>query len=548
MGKIYGTTAGLKSSHKKQLQNLYRRKLNPARLILPEQARDLSRLTADLGRQIGLVLNRKGGVERVIAGQPQSLPIPDMTRFRRGLTRLVGYSLLHTVLGPPQISPELQARLAVHWWDYVAVMGVDPDGLPDHIALAHLLPEEEAGKDVRHFDLFRPGQAPEDLSKLVRSLEEELTRISPAHHLSSSDRAILLKVSPLPKDEAMGQISELHELSESAGIAVVGQVVQRRPKPDPRTVLGPGKLEEVLVQALRLDANLLIFDQNLSPSQAHRLARATPSDIRIIDRTQLILDIFAQRAHSREGKLQVEMAQLKYLNPRLGSRDDGLSRLTGGIGGRGPGETRLEIDRRRVRQRLGRLSKDLKQVALQRKRRRSLRNTGGVPVISIVGYTNAGKSTLLNSLTNSEVLAGNRLFATLDPTSRRLRFPKEHEVIITDTVGFIRDLPPELRKAFTATLEELYDANLLLHLADASNPMVEQHIQAVNETLEELDLNHKPRILVLNKMDAAPEEELEALTNRHKAMAISALKRKTLVPLLSKLEEQVQGLDLRQTG
>jgi GTP-binding protein HflX len=267
MGKIYGTTAGLKSSHKKQLQNLYRRRINPAQFLLPEQARDLARLSQEMGRQIGLVINRKGGVERVIAGQPQHLPIPDMTRFRRGITRLVGYSLLHTVFGPPMVSPELQARLAVHWWDYVAVMGVEPDGLPGSISLAHLLPEAEAGQDVRHLELFRAGQAPEDLSRLVRSLEEELTRISGTHHLASSDRAILLKVSPLPRHEALEQIGELHELCLSAGIGVVDQVVQRRPKPDPRTVLGPGKLEDVLVQSLRLDANLLIFDQNLSPSR-----------------------------------------------------------------------------------------------------------------------------------------------------------------------------------------------------------------------------------------------------------------------------------------
>jgi GTP-binding protein HflX len=242
------------------------------------------------------------------------------------------------------------------------------------------------------------------------------------------------------------------------------------------------------------------------------------------------------------------MAQLKYLTPRLGSRDDGLSRLTGGIGGRGPGETRLEIDRRRVRQRLTRLSKDLKQVGLQRKRRRARRNSGGLPVISIVGYTNAGKSTLLNALTNSEVHAEDRLFATLDPTSRRLRFPQEREVIITDTVGFIRDLPPELRKAFTATLEELNEADLLLHVADASNPMVEQQIQAVDDTLDELDLSMRPKLLVLNKMDATDPVNMEVLLNRFGGVAVSALQRKSLLPLMHKLEELVQGLDLQQVG
>ena len=548
MAKIYGNTTGLKPNQKKQLINLYRRRLPPADLILNEQARDLAGLSLDLGRQIGLVLSRKGEIVRVIAGGPQNLPIPDMTRFRRGLTRLVGFSLLHTMLGPPLLSKDLLARLAVHWWDLVAVMGVEPDGLPGYIHAAHLLPVPVDGVDYRVLDAFRPGQAPEDLSRLVRSLEDELTRLSAAHELAAADRAILISVSPLPKDEANSRLDELHELAASAGIGVVGRVIQRRPKPDPRTVLGPGRLEEVLVSTLRQDANLLIFDQNLNPSQSHRLARLTSSELRFIDRTQLILDIFAQRAHSREGKLQVEMAQLKYLTPRLGMRDDGLSRLTGGIGGRGPGETQLEVDRRRVRQRISRLQKDLNQVAKQRKRRRQRRGSGGLPVISIVGYTNAGKSTLLNALTNSQVKAEDRLFATLDPTSRRLRFPQEREVIITDTVGFIRDLPPDLRKAFAATLEELYEADLLLHVADASNPQVDEQIQAVQDILEQLELQQTPQLLVLNKQDITLEEVLHKLCNRHNAVGVSALERNSLSVLLERLEQMVEGVEQTPYG
>ncbi|MCA1988333.1 MAG: GTPase HflX, partial [Desulfarculus sp.] len=248
------------------------------------------------------------------------------------------------------------------------------------------------------------------------------------------------------------------------------------------------------------------------------------------------------RAQSREGKLQVEMAQLKYLMPRLQSRDDGLSRLTGGIGGRGPGETRLEIDRRRVRERLNRLEREIKEVGRQRARRRQRRQAGGLPILSIGGYTHAGKSTLRNALTRSEVLAEDRLFATLDPTSRRLRFPREREVIITDTVGFIRDLPPDLRAAFAATLEELTQADLLLHVADASNPQVEDQIAAVERIIEELELGAVPCLLVLNKMDLTPPARLEALLNRHGGIAVSALEPKSLPALLERLEGMVEGM------
>jgi len=243
----------------------------------------------------------------------------------------------------------------------------------------------------------------------------------------------------------------------------------------------------------------LIFDQELNPSQVKALTDTT--ELRVIDRTQLILDIFAQRAHSREGKIQVEMAQLKYLLPRLGMKDDALSRLTGGIGARGPGETTLEINRRRTKDRIAHLETELAAVRKSRGQRRARRNRKDVPVISIVGYTNAGKSTLLNTLTHSGVFVEDKLFATLDPASRRLRFPRDIEVIITDTVGFIRDLPKDLLDAFAATLEELEDADLLLHVVDVSNPQFEVQIRAVERILMGLNLQQKPTLLVFNKVD-----------------------------------------------
>ena len=257
------------------------------------------------------------------------------------------------------------------------------------------------------------------------------------------------------------------------------------------------------------------------------------TELRVIDRTQLILDIFAQRAKSREGKIQVEMAQLKYMLPRLVVKDDALSRLTGGIGGRGPGETKLEINRRRVRERIARLENQLVQVRKQRGQRRGLRLRTGLPIISIVGYTNAGKSTLLNALTNSSVRVEDRLFATLDPASRRLRFPRDREAIITDTVGFIRDLPNDLMEAFGATLEELRHADLLLHVIDLSNPMFEEQMRAVEAMLEKLDLRFIPTLRVFNKEDLVQDQEyLQNICKRNGAIAISALNRSTLRPLV----------------
>ncbi|MFH1060304.1 MAG: GTPase HflX [Pseudomonadota bacterium] len=544
MARVFGQTQGLKQGELRRLDNLYRRRLPVAELMLAEQALALTRLSADLGRQVGLVVDRRGEVEAVIVGGSEDLPDPEIARLRIGATRLAGYSLIHTRLGEGGLAPADLTGLARRRWDLIAVVPVKPDGLPGPVEAAHLLPAPVDGQDIRRLPPFPAGHPPEDLARLVRSLEEELDRLAPKRAAAKDGAALLIGVTTGARDEAEERLDELDELATSAGLEVRGRVVQRRARLDPRTVLGPGKRSEVLTLAFRVGASVLVFDHDLTPGQAHALALFTASDLKVIDRTQLILDIFAQRAMSREGKLQVEMAQLKYLMPRLQSRDDGLSRLTGGIGGRGPGETRLEIDRRRVRERLHRLERDLREIGRQRERRRNRRVAGGLPILSIVGYTNAGKSTLLNALTGSAVLAEDRLFATLDPTSRRLRFPREREVIITDTVGFIRDLPDDLKAAFAATLEELNQADLLLHVADAANPQVEEQIAAVERIVDDLGLGAVTRLVVLNKQDAADPDRLAALMRRHDAVAVSALDRASLPPLLLRLESMVEGMAL----
>jgi GTP-binding protein HflX len=297
---------------------------------------------------------------------------------------------------------------------------------------------------------------------------------------------------------------------------------------------------------------MLVFDRELSPTQVRSLSEAT--DLKVIDRSQLILDIFAQRAQSSEGKIQVELAQLKYLLPRLiAGQDSAFSRLAGGIGGRGPGETKLEMDRRRVRDRINRLEKEIETQRLRRNERRKVRTRNQLPVVSIVGYTNAGKSTLLNALTRSEVRAEQRMFATLDPTSRRLRLPREQEIIINDTVGFIRDLPPGLLSAFRATLEEIGDSTLLIHLVDISNPRWPQQIQSVERILEELHIAQIPSMLVLNKADLVDAETLQGISRQltqggeREVVAVSATDRRTLPPLLENIGQMLsQDLGLNK--
>jgi GTP-binding protein HflX len=327
-------------------------------------------------------------------------------------------------------------------------------------------------------------------------------------------------------------------------VAVVDSVLQVRERVDPKYVMGIGKLEEVVVRAIELDAAVLVLDRELSPVQASAIAKRT--DLKVIDRTQLILDIFAQRAAGRDGKLQVELAQLKYAMPRLGQKDDNLSRLTGGIGGRGPGETKIEIGRRRAKERITHLEHQLKQLAKQRAQRRRKRTRVGVPTVAIVGYTNAGKSSLLNTMTDSAVLVEDKLFATLDTRSRILRCGwagwGEREVVLTDTVGFIRRLPKDLFAAFRATFEEAADADLLLLVVDASDDAYADHIATVDAVLEELELSALPHLLVFNKCDAIDLVRRRTLERQYRgALFVSAMERDTTRPLIEAIARELAG-------
>ncbi|MBF0524248.1 MAG: GTPase HflX [Deltaproteobacteria bacterium] len=536
MSKLYGQTVGLKPSQVKRLERIYQRRLTGGEVIAPDLARIVTEISKETGRQIGLLIDRRGAISHVIVGDGRGIVIPPLSRLRGLETRLKGLRLIHThLLGEPLSDDDL-ADLSLLSLDLVAVLQVKPDGLPGAMTIAHLLPQTIEGKDYRIITADHPAALDLDFLPFIQALEEEFARTGQTSELDSAkDRAILVSVSDKSRAKILESLAELAELATSSGIKVLDQVIQVTRKMNSRYVLGRGKLTELMARMLQMGANLLIFDQELNPSQVRSLTDAT--EVRIIDRTQLILDIFARRAKSREGKIQVEIAQLKYLLPRLVVKNTAMSRLTGGIGARGPGETKLEINRRRANDRLHRLQKQLENVRKERQLRRSRRRRQGLPVISIIGYTNAGKSTLLNALTKSRVFTENKPFATLDPTSRRLRFPRDVEVIITDTVGFIADLPKDLMEAFKATLEEMEDADLLLHVVDAGSPAFEKHTTAVEQILAQINLDQIPILMVLNKEDLADPLTVANRCQQYDAVSISALDVNTFGPLLERMED-----------
>jgi GTP-binding protein HflX len=409
---------------------------------------------------------------------------------------------------------------------------------------AHLLPPNPEGRVYEVFPSLPLARTPGDLRDFLASLDAQLAKTAGLYDVRDPrERAILVSAATASRADQEDALAELRALARSARLAVLDEVVQRPHAVNPRYLLGKGKLREVVIKALQYGADLLVFAQDLTPLQVKAIGELT--EMRVIDRTQLILDIFARRAHSRDGRVQVELAQLKYRLPRLAERSTALSRLTGGIGGRGPGETRLEVDRRRVRDRIGRLERELEGLSRARAQRRGLRAAAGIPIVSIVGYTNAGKSTLLNALTKSDVLTEDLLFATLDTTSRRLRTPRERDVIITDTVGFIQSLPRDLLGAFRPTLDELHDATLLLHVVDASHPRVEEHIKAVNAILEGLGVDHIPALFAFNKVDQADSGVVSGLLARYGGVAMSAREPATLEPLLKEIDRRLAEVNGR---
>jgi GTP-binding protein HflX len=481
-------------------------------------------------------VGRRGDVVYVVVGNDHSIFIPDLSRLRSGTGRLKGLRCIHTHLHGEPLSQEDLMDLALLKLDLMLCLNMNNKGIPADLYYAHLLPKNNSGQSwiVEHVPDI--GRLNFNFSEFIVDLEAEFAKTGADLGIDERERAVLVSVAKDSKREAEESLEELKELAITSNLLVVDSIIQRKTEAHSRFLLGKGKLSELVVRSLQAGADLLIFDGELTPAQVRVLTDHT--EMKIIDRNQLILDIFARRAVTREGKIQVELAQLRYLLPRLITKNTAMSRLTGGIGGRGPGETKLEINRRRVRERIVLLNKELKEIRRQRKERRKKRGNRGFPVISIVGYTNAGKSTLLNTLTKSHIMVSDRLFVTLDPTSRCLRL-KQGEVIITDTVGFIKDLPEDLLKAFAATLEELHEADLLVHVADISNPRLEDQIGSVDSILNGLDLTQTPTILVLNKCDRLNKTQTTCFAKRLGGIPISAINSSTLSGLRRTMEDVI---------
>lgn len=555
ISSVHGFTRGLKHNQLKRIERLGTRRVPADSIISPELARQMTEISHETGRQVGVLINRKGQVDYVMVGTAKGIELPDFGRARVSEDRFRGLRCVHTHLLGEKLTQDDLTDLALLRLDLMSIIQVDrKDGLPGMVYSAHLVPtnaeslESEAQSLPYEFlEPNIPSQLETDFVSLIESLEDEMARIrlTARTRQTGRDRAILVGVTTGDSEEAAESIAELKELAESADVVILDTIIQRRPQIDPKTVLGKGKLDDLLIRSMRLGADILVFDSELTPTQVRSLSEAT--ELKVIDRPQLILDIFAQRAQSREGKLQVELAQLKYLLPRLViGQNSAFSRLAGGIGGRGPGETKLETDRRRVRDRIAQLEKQVDNLGRQRQERRKNRLQKHLPIISLVGYTNAGKSTLLNALTQSEVYVEKKMFATLDPTSRRLRLPYDQEVIINDTVGFIRDLPEALVSAFRATLEEIADSDLLVHVVDASNPRVLQQIASVTKIIGDLHYNQIPQLIVLNKSDLLGDDAIDSLMRQItldsgiKCVSISAIRRETLRPMVETIGEMIK--------
>ena len=543
--ELYGNTQGLNQIQKRRLLNLYRRKVEADTVVSFDRARNMMEISREISRQIGLLINRRGVVEYVIVGDRERIHIPALSSERVGRARFRGLRFIHTHLKGELLSKEDMTDLALLQLDLVACV-LEKQGEP--IPLIHLGYLVPANKKGRVWDFIGPMPISEvslNFTEFVTALETEFVRERGAYYMTKPEGreecVLIIVVLPGKAKSVEERIAELKDLAYSAGLAVLDVIVQRPKELHAKFLVGKGKIEEIAMRSTQIGAGMLVFDEELTPSQLNSISSL--AELKVIDRNQLILDIFAERAKTSEAKIQVELAQLRYILPRLAEKETALSRLTGGIGGRGPGETKLEVNRRRTREKIAFLEKKLEEVGKVRERKREKRRGTGIPIVSIVGYTNSGKSTLLNLLTKSAVEVQERFFSTLAPTTRLIKYPSRKEIVLTDTVGFIEDLPEVLLRAFVATLEELKDATLLLHLVDLSSPDFEERIETVNRMIEKLGLSDKKRLLVFNKVDRVDQGFARAMDNRFGAISVSCVTGVGIEKLVEHIEMMVRKTD-----
>ena len=545
---VSGNTKGLPPSEIRAVAKLFQRSVSPDEIVSLDLAREMCFIGEQLRRRVGVLINRQGRIEEVILGTKDILFLPDLGRYRLGRARLRNLRLVFTDLTNEknQVTIPYDIYTDLERLRFDSVVGIRSAHNRTAMAYAYLIPANGSENATTHTEVVADlGNLELDFREFIVSVERSLA--SDVLQLDTDDQggAVIVGVYDGPNDDPTTSQLELRELARTAGVTIVDAVMQKR-KADPKTYIGSGKLEELVIRCIRVGADMLIFDTELKPSQWRAITNST--ELKVLDRSMLILDIFAQRAQSSDGRLQVELAQLKYNLPRLVDQDSGLSRLSGGIGGRGPGETKLEIGRRRIRDKIAELEKRIEKLKGARDFRRSRRRENQLQLVSIVGYTNVGKSTLFNLLTGSTVTVENKLFATLDPSQRRLFLPTQtneetgemgRTVILSDTVGFIRKLPKELETAFRATLEELYEAALLVHVVDASDKDAIGKYNAVRQILEQMELSHTPELVVLNKIDAADPEWVESLRAEINGIPVSAAKRLGIGDLLKVIDSQV---------